>query len=74
MREDVVIEDDAPDGALLTAAEEVEKHIIRPNARVAGDEGAGAPTAIHLPAAPTAEADERARLCAHDVGVRERRR
>ena len=38
MREDVVIEDDAPDGALLTSAEAVEQHILRPNARVAGDD------------------------------------
>ena len=30
MREEMVIEDDAPDGALLTAAEAMEQHIIRP--------------------------------------------
>ena len=29
MREEVVIEDDVPDGELLTAAEAVEQHIIR---------------------------------------------
>ena len=29
MREEMVIEDDAPDGALLTAAEAMEQHIIR---------------------------------------------
>ena len=38
MREDVVIEDDAQDGAVVTAAEAVEQHILHPNARVAGDD------------------------------------
>ena len=30
MREQVVVEEDAPDGALLTAAEAMEHHIFRP--------------------------------------------
>ena len=38
MTEEVGVEDDAPDGALLTAAEAVEQHILRPNARVGGDD------------------------------------
>ena len=38
MREEVVIEDDAPDGALLTAAEAVEQHIIHPNAHIPGED------------------------------------
>ena len=33
-----MIEDDAQDGAVVTAAEAVEQHILHPNARVAGDD------------------------------------
>ena len=40
---EVLVEDEAQDGAVLTAAEAVAQHILQPNARIGADDRAADP-------------------------------